>query len=77
MNPEKTTPSIIGNLCASIITIASVALAVVAWRQVNIGDLSAMSPYEIFPLLGLIAFSLMWSLYIVDAAANYLEVDTK
>lgn len=75
MNPDKPAPNIIGNLCASILTIATVAIAIVAWRQVNIGEFSAMSPYEIFPLLGLIAFSLLWCVYIVDAASKYLEAD--
>ncbi len=61
------------NILATILTIASVTIAVIAWRQVNIGAVDQMSPYEIFPLFGLIAFSLLWCLYTVDAATHYFE----
>lgn len=39
-------------------------LAFVAWGDDNSWQLGHLSPYQIFPLLGLLAFSLMWTHYI-------------
>ncbi len=48
-------------------------LAVIAWLQVrDVG--SVLTVYAIFPLLGLIAFGLMWSHYINGAIARYRGV---
>lgn len=65
------------NILATALTLISVGAAIIAWRQVNIGPLDSLSVYEVFPLFGLIAFSLLWCLYTTDAAANYLEVENE
>lgn len=47
---------------------AAVALiAFIAWGQSWHWRLNRMSAYNIFPLLGLLAFSIMWSHYVVSA----------
>jgi len=54
------------------LTFLSVALAFVAWGD-NLGwQLSQLSTYLVFPLFGLLAFSVMWSQYIVGATKRYL-----
>lgn len=44
-----------------------VAIAFIAWGQGNAWQLTHLSTYQFFPLFGLLAFSLMWSHYIVSA----------
>jgi predicted ferric reductase len=50
-------------------------LAFVAWAQGLAWKLKLVSPYTLFPLLGLLAFSLMWSHYIVAAARLYIGAE--
>jgi len=64
----------LGIFSAFTLTAVSVLLAVIAWRQFNPGPLAELSVYAVFPLLGLVAFSLVWCLYTVNATATYLEV---
>lgn len=45
--------------------------AVVAWGQGNLWHLTGLSIYQIFPLFGLLAFSLMWSHYLAAALRVY------
>jgi len=52
-------------------------LAVIAWGQRLSWHLSKMTSYDLFPLFGLTAFSLMWAHYIVSAIRQYLGVDKK
>lgn len=54
-----------------------VLLAVAAWLQGLSGRLENLSIYQIFPLLGLIAFSLMWTHYFIGAVRQLLNVDKK
>jgi hypothetical protein len=42
-------------------------LAVVAWGQTYEWQLSSLTLYQIFPLLGLLAFSIMWTHYLAGA----------
>jgi hypothetical protein len=65
------------NILAAILTLISVTLAIIAWQQINSGPLNELSVYDIFPLFGLLAFSLLWCLYTTDATANYLEVSNE
>ncbi len=53
------------------------ALAVIVWGQGNRWKLGGMSTYNLFPLFGLLAFSIMWAHYIVGALRLYLNVDKK
>lgn len=43
-------------------------LAFIAWMQGNAGSLANMTSYQLFPLLGLLAFSLMWTHYLMGVA---------
>ena len=49
-----------------------VAVAVLRWAQVRLGD-GEVGPYELFPLLGLIAWSLMWTHYTVGPVQRWLK----
>lgn len=57
------------------ISTAVVVLAVVAWGQGYDWELAGLSTYQLFPLFGLLAFSLMWSHYIAAALRQYLQAD--
>jgi predicted ferric reductase len=47
-------------------------LAFVAWGSSNLWNFSHLSTYQIFPLLGLLAFSLMWTHYIIGTLKEIL-----
>lgn len=50
-------------------------VAVIAWGSTYLWELSDLSIYQIFPLLGLSAFSLMWSHYIAAAVRQHYQLD--
>jgi len=67
---------------ATIVKIASwklavlvVVLAVIAWGQGFAWQFDAFSTYLLFPLFGLLAFSLMWSHYITGAIRRLAGLD--
>lgn len=47
-------------------------LAFIAWGQDNGWQLVNISTYQLFPLFGLLAFSIMWSQYVMEGIKNYL-----
>ncbi len=55
-------------------SLSSVAalVAVIAWGQDVQWHIAGLSTYRLFPLFGLLAFSLMWSHYIVSMARQQL-----
>lgn len=46
-------------------------LAFFVWGHMYDWQLGHLSPYQLFPLFGLLAFSIMWSQYMVEAVKNY------
>ena len=55
-----------------MLSVLVVALAVVAWGQgYGWPPLSSASLYVVFPLLGLVGFSIMWSHYAMGAVARW------
>lgn len=52
----------------------TVALAIIAWGQGIDWQFDKLSTYELFPVFGLTAFSLMWVHYIIAALRTYLKV---
>lgn len=52
-------------------------LAVLAWGSTYQWSLLPLSIYTVFPLLGLLAFSIMWSHYMVGALQRYWKLDKK
>ena len=50
-------------------------IAIIAWGGSYGWHLTPLSPYQLFPLLGLLAFSLMWSHYITIAMRDLLGVE--
>lgn len=50
-------------------------LSVFVWGQSMDWKLGNLTTYQIFPVLGLIAFSLMWSHYIVSVARQHFGMD--
>lgn len=59
------------------LSILSILVAIIAWRQFNPEPLQELSVYDVFPVFGLSAFSLMWCMYTMSAASKYLELDGK
>ena len=53
------------------------AVAFTAWVQHTPHALTEPSAYDIFPLLGLMAFSALWSTYVVNATSTYLKVPSE
>jgi hypothetical protein len=50
------------------------ALAFINWGHDNAWHLSHLSVYLIFPLLGLLAFSLMWTHYVIGTVRDLMDV---
>lgn len=50
------------------------AIAVFAWAQGLHWQFANLPTYKIFPLFGLMAFSLVWSMYVVGYLSKYLEI---
>ncbi len=55
----------------------AIALAFAAWGQSNLWQLSDLNIYQIFPLTGLMAFSIMWSHYAAAVLRLYSKLDKK
>lgn len=56
---------------------AVVLIAGVAWWQLYGEQFSELNIYQFFPLLGLLAFSLMWSHYIVSVIRQHFKVESQ
>ncbi len=57
------------------ITTLSVILAIFAWGQGNSWEIIGISSYQLFPLFGLLAFSLMWGHYVMSALRIRFGID--
>lgn len=57
------------------VSLAVCVLALVAWVQGIGGELEDLNAYRLFPLFGLLAFSLMWTHYVVGAIRRLVNVD--
>ena len=62
-------------ILAWAISVKVVILAIVAWGSDLNWHLGGISPYQLFPLFGLLAFSLMWAHYIASVLRQILKVD--
>jgi hypothetical protein len=63
-------------LGAWLLGLAVIGLAITAWSQVHLTG-RALTTYDIFPIFGLSAFSLMWTHYVVDAIRRYFKHDKR
>jgi hypothetical protein len=54
------------------LTLLTGALAVTAWGQDNSWQFVHLSIYQVFPIFGLLAFSIMWSQYVIAGVKQYL-----
>jgi hypothetical protein len=57
------------------LSVVTVLLAITAWGEGNNWHITHISTYNLFPIFGLVAFSLMWGHYIVAALRVWLKVD--
>jgi hypothetical protein len=57
------------------VSLAALAVAIIAWGQGIRWKFSDLSTYQIFPVFGLAAFSLMWSHYIASVTRQYFALD--
>lgn len=55
------------NLIAWAMSLTAIALAIIKWGGSYNWGLGNLSSYQVFPLFGLIAFSTMWSHYVMSA----------
>lgn len=62
-------------LFAWLLTLLAVGISTLAWYQGLRLGLRGINSYELFPLFGLIAFSVMWSHYIMAALRSALHID--
>lgn len=53
-----------------------VALSVIVWGQGLGWQLSRVGAYQLFPLFGLLAFTLMWAHYAVDFLQRFFKFET-
>lgn len=53
------------------------ALAFVAWGSFNAWSFDQLSSYQLFPLFGLLAFSIMWAHYVAAAVRQGFGIDKK
>jgi hypothetical protein len=72
MNKEK-----ILQVVACLLGLLVATMALIVWLQGLNGQFDSLSIYQIFPLLGLIAFSLMWTHYVLGAAKRLLGIEEK
>lgn len=76
-HPAQLFPAIIAKYCqftAWLISLSVVIIAFIAWGHSYKWQLGGLSTYQIFPLLGLLAFSLMWSHYVASVIRQMLNV---
>jgi hypothetical protein len=62
-------------LFAWLLSAVVVVLAIFAWGQGVNWPITQIPLYALFPVFGLLAFSLMWTHYIVAAIRDYVGVD--
>jgi hypothetical protein len=62
-------------MSAWLLALLVVVLAFIAWGQSFAWQFDAWSSYLLFPLFGLLAFSLMWTHYIAGAVRRLARVD--
>ncbi|MDB5168879.1 MAG: hypothetical protein JWO41_235 [Candidatus Saccharibacteria bacterium] len=60
---------------AWFITTGAVALAITAWGSDHSYHFSQLNAYQVFPVLGLIAYSTMWSHYVASVIRRLLGLD--
>ncbi len=63
------------NALAWSLSTVVLATAFIGWGQARHWQFGHLSSYTLFPLFGLVAFSLMWTHYIIAAARQYLKLD--
>lgn len=61
----------------SVVSATSVLLAILAWGQGLLWHILDTSTYLLFPIFGLIAFSLLWSQYVAIALRRLVGVEDK
>jgi hypothetical protein len=69
--------ALICQLAAWTLSLLVCLLAFVAWGGDYGWHLGHLSTYQLFPLLGLLAFSLMWAHYVSAAVRQLLDLDFK
>ncbi len=57
------------------VSIISIVLAITAWGQSVSWELGSISSYQLFPLFGLLAFSLMWGHYLMHSLRVYFKIE--
>lgn len=61
-------------VCSWLLSLVVVLLALLVWSSERLTG-SSVTIYKLFPVLGLVAFSLMWTHYIVGAIRRVMKVE--
>ncbi len=69
--PESTATRL--TVAAISLTVFTCALAVIAWGSDNRWQLLHLTTYQVFPIFGLLAFSMMWSQCVIAAIGHYYD----
>lgn len=64
-------------IAAWSLTIAVSIVAIIAWAHDYNGQFSPLTAYVLFPLLGILAYSIMWSHYVSGTVRELLGVEPK
>lgn len=73
---NKATSLIWFSLAAWTTGLAVCAVSFVAWGHDNGWQIGSINAYQLFPLLGLVAYGLMWSHYVLGTLRELLGVET-
>lgn len=60
-------------MTAWLLVVGTSLLAIAVWVQTRLNG-TPLTTYDIFPLLGLLAFGLLWSHFIVGAVRRYMNI---
>jgi hypothetical protein len=61
--------------CSFFLGVVVIALALVVWASERLGS-GSLTVYKLFPLLGLVAFSLMWTHYVLGSLRRFYGVES-
>ncbi len=63
------------NILCWTLSLAVVSVSIIVWGESFNWSLSKLTAYKLFPVLGLLAFGLMWTHYIVAVLRHHLKLD--
>jgi hypothetical protein len=75
MPQHKLTRTTYFQMFAWALSLLASAIAIITWGQDHQWQLTSLSAYQVFPVLGLTAYSIMWTHYIVSIVRRRLGLE--